>query len=95
MQFGLADVVGDERLEGGVAVLLEATLDEDRAAATAGRYVGDAHDAADALAVEDPLAGGDRVAAELDALADGVAVPDGFGDGRGGHERSFQVALDP
>jgi hypothetical protein len=47
------------------------------------------------LAVEDALAGWDRVAGELDPLADGIAVSPGLGDGRGGHERLLQVALEP
>ena len=89
------DVVGDQGQEGGVAVVLEASLDEDGAAAAAGGVVGQAHAPADPLSVEHPLAAADGVAAELGALAYGVAVADGLGDGRGGHERSFQVAVDP
>ena len=66
---GLRDVVVDERLEGGVAVLFEAAFDEERAAAV-GWGVGDADDAVDALSVEDAFAGGGAVAGELDALAE-------------------------
>ena len=91
----LLDVIGDERLQRGVPVLLELALDEVGAAAAAGWVVGDADDAVDALAVEDAFAGGDGVAGEFDAFADTVAVADELGDGRGGHERSFQVAVDP
>ena len=78
VELGLVDVVGDQREERGVAVLLELALDEVGAAAALRRDVGDADDAVDALAVHDPLAGGDAVAAELDALPDRIPVPDGF-----------------
>jgi len=50
-------------------------------------------DVVDALAVQDSLAGRNGVAAELDALAHGIAVPPDFGDGRIRHERSLQVAV--
>jgi hypothetical protein len=42
MEFGLFDVVGDEGKERVVAVLLELTLDQVRAAAPLGGNVGDA-----------------------------------------------------
>ncbi|HEY6399283.1 MAG TPA: hypothetical protein VIX82_17705 [Solirubrobacteraceae bacterium] len=41
----------------------------------AGGDVAYAHDAVDALADDQPLAAGEGVAAELDTLADGIAVP--------------------
>jgi hypothetical protein len=48
-----------------------------------------------ALAVDHALADGDGVAGQLDAFADAAAVAAGFGDGRGGHDRWLQVAVDP
>src|SRR5436190_1056917 len=41
------------------------------------------------------FAAGDDVARQFDALPGAVAVADELGDGRGGHERSFQVAVLP
>lgn len=67
---GLFDVVGDEGLEGGVAVLFEAALDEVGAAAAVAGSVGHADDPVDALAVENSFAVAGAVARELDALAD-------------------------
>ena len=92
---GLLDVIGDEGLQRAVPVLLELALDEVGAAAAAGWVVGDADHSVDALAVKDAFAGGDVVAGEFDTLADMVAVADELGDRRGGHERSFQVAVAP
>jgi hypothetical protein len=91
----LLDVIGDEGLQRAVPLLLELALDEVGAAAAAGWVVGDADHAIDALAVKGAVAGGDAVAGEFDTLPDTVAVADELGDGRGGHERSFQVAVDP
>ena len=94
----LLDVVGDERLQRVVAVLLEASLDEVRAATARGRDVRDAHDAVDALTVDHALAGGHDVSSELDPLADladGIAVAPGFDDGRRRHDRWLQVAVLP
>ena len=76
-----------------MTVALELSLHEIRAAAPVRRYVRDADDTVDALAVQDSLAGGNGVAAELDALAYGIAVPPGFGDCRSRNERSLQVAV--
>ena len=65
---GLCDVVADEGLEGVVAVLFEAALDEERAT-PAERGVGDAYDSVDALSVQDAFARAGAVAAEFDTLA--------------------------
>jgi hypothetical protein len=95
----LLEVVGDECGEGVVAVLFEAAFDEVGAAAWGGGGVGYAHDAVDALSVEDALlAGGEGVAGQFDARADRadlVAVAPGLGDGRGGLVRCLQVAEAP
>lgn len=83
-------VVGNERLERGVAVLFELALNEVAAAAAAGGAVSHSDHAVDALAVQDAFPGGDGVAGELDTLADldvGAA-----GDGVGSFQR--QVAVD-
>jgi hypothetical protein len=80
---GLSDVVGDEGLEGLVAVFFEAAFDEERAA-TAYGGVGDTDDAVDALSVEDPFAGSCVVAAELDTLSNS---PGWYGGG--GHRALF------
>jgi hypothetical protein len=76
-----------------LTVALEFPLHEICSAAPLRRHVRDADDAVDALAIEDSLAGRDCVAAEFDALAHGIAVPPGLGDGRSGHKRALQVAV--
>ena len=63
---GLLEVVGDDRLELGHAG--ELALDDVAAASPVGGVVDEPHDAEDALAVDDALAGADGVAGELDAL---------------------------
>ena len=73
------EVVGDDRLELGHRV--EFALDDVVAALAGGRVVDEPHDAEDALAVDDALAGADRVAGELDALV-GLAGAPRLGDGR-------------
>jgi len=77
----LAQVVGDQRLEGGVGVLFmfEASLDEVGAPGSVGWDVGDADDAVDALAVEHSLAGADGVSSEFNPRAGAAARA-----GRGG-----------
>src|SRR4051812_28205713 len=89
------DVVGDQRVELGL--LGEPAVDEVATAGAGGRPVGDADDAVDTLAVNDPLADADRVAGELDALADLVllVLPGPVGPGRGRAVAGRLVLADP
>ena len=89
---GLLEVVGDDRLKLGHHGQL--ALDEVAAAVLVGGDVDEAHDAEDALAVDDALAGADRVAAELDALVRRAARRVGRWTVAVTSAR-FQVALDP
>ena len=87
----LLEVVGDDRFQLGHAG--QAALDKETAAARVGGDVDQAHDAEDALAVDDALTGADGVAGEFDAL---VGLAGAALSGDHGHDGPpFQVALDP
>ena len=69
---GLGEVVGDDGFELGHGG--QAAFDEIAAPVAVGRDVGQADDAEDALAHDDPLAGGDAVARELARRVGGPSV---------------------
>jgi hypothetical protein len=95
-QLGLLDVVGDEGEQGAVAVFFEAALDEVAAGGVVAGAVGDADHAVDALAVQDPFAGGDGVAGQFDALADSRRACRGLvGEGHARPEASRKATVKP
>jgi hypothetical protein len=89
-QGGTAWASADRRLNGFTGARIGAVL-----AGHGVTYRGPRAHPVDALSGEDAFACGDRVARQVDAMPDMVAVAHELGDGRRGHASSVQVAVDP